>query len=189
MVSLIRLAWKCQRCVDHAPVVPGALRPKFFSLLDEDTSLKGSKSAIWRNHVRGSKGAPEKRTFLDWIAAGNKYARLAAGGKSFPHMIEGGVAESLTGSMYILVLVAVQNLRIAVGAADGNIAGDVGNLLRWPDGAIPHISSTYTFSESFSRLCVRSPGETGDCTGYRASLHTLPCQVEQHTSALTCSTL
>lgn len=92
--------------------------------------------------MRGCKGAPEKRTFLDWIAAGNKYARLAAGGKSFPHMIEWQFTDSVTGSMYILVLVAVQNLRIAIGAADGNIAGDVGNLLRWPDGTSPSNSLT-----------------------------------------------
>ena len=97
--------------------------------------------------MRGSRGAPEKRTFLDWIAAGNKYARLAAGGNRFPDTIARRVTESVTGSIYILVLVAVQNLRIAIGAADGNIAGDVGNLLRWPDGTSPCNSLTYTCSE------------------------------------------
>ncbi|KAH9917570.1 uncharacterized protein B0H18DRAFT_883715, partial [Fomitopsis serialis] len=57
-----------------------------------------------------------KRTFLDWIAMGSKFAFVAGGG-----------------SVYLLVMIAIQNLRVPLGAIDGHSAQDIGNMLRWPD--------------------------------------------------------
>lgn len=38
------------------------------------------------------------------------------------------------GSVYVLILVAVQNLRIPLGGVDGHAARHIGNMLRHPDG-------------------------------------------------------
>ncbi|KAH9906091.1 uncharacterized protein B0H18DRAFT_964817, partial [Fomitopsis serialis] len=60
---------------------------------------------IWRSQL-SHKNDVEKRTFLDWVAMGNKFAFVAGG---------------------------VQNLRVPLGAVDGHSAQDIGNMLRWPD--------------------------------------------------------
>lgn len=38
------------------------------------------------------------------------------------------------GSIYVLMIVAVQELRHSLASSAGTLATDVGNLLRWPDG-------------------------------------------------------
>ena len=43
-------------------------------------------------------------------------------------------AKGLSGSIYILILVAVQNLRVPLGGVDGHAARHIGNMLRHPDG-------------------------------------------------------
>ncbi|KAH9913032.1 uncharacterized protein B0H18DRAFT_960643 [Fomitopsis serialis] len=86
--------------------------------LDNGKSDEGklTVAGIWRREFEGVEGAPEKRTFQDWNTTGVKFARLAGGG-----------------SIYLLVLVAAQNLRVPLATANAHIAQDFGNLLRWPD--------------------------------------------------------
>ncbi|EPS92951.1 hypothetical protein FOMPIDRAFT_39794, partial [Fomitopsis schrenkii] len=38
------------------------------------------------------------------------------------------------GSLYILMLIAVQNLHVPLGGVDGHAARHIGNMLRQPDG-------------------------------------------------------
>ncbi|KAH9924497.1 uncharacterized protein B0H18DRAFT_847061, partial [Fomitopsis serialis] len=73
---------------------------------------------IWRSQL-SHKNDVEKRTFLDWVAMGNKFAF---------------VAEEVR-SVYLLIMIAVQNLRVPLGAVDGHSAQDIGNMLRWPDNS------------------------------------------------------
>lgn len=39
-----------------------------------------------------------------------------------------------TGSVYILILIAVQNLLVPLGGVDGHAAHHIGNMLCYPDG-------------------------------------------------------
>ncbi|KAH9924487.1 uncharacterized protein B0H18DRAFT_848227, partial [Fomitopsis serialis] len=61
---------------------------------------------------------PQLRTFQDWYKIGSKYARVAAGG-----------------TIYVLLLVVLQRARSQLGSNDTTLSTDVGNLLRWPQGA------------------------------------------------------
>lgn len=50
-----------------------------------------------------------------------------------------------SGSLYILMLIAVQNLRVPLGGVDGHTARHIGNMLRQPDGKFAyHIVSSST---------------------------------------------
>ncbi|KAH9910184.1 uncharacterized protein B0H18DRAFT_1130546 [Fomitopsis serialis] len=93
--------------------------------LDNGKSDEGklTVAGIWRREFEGVEGAPEKRTFQDWNTTGVKFARLAGGG-----------------SIYLLVLVAAQNLRVPLATANAHIAQDFGNLLRWPDDELGPLS-------------------------------------------------
>ncbi|KAH9910448.1 uncharacterized protein B0H18DRAFT_1130110 [Fomitopsis serialis] len=87
-------------------------------LSSSEPSGSGSSAKSSFEQPRGMADANEvaKRTFLDWISQGSKFA-FAAGG----------------GSVYMLILIAVQNLRVPLGAVDGHSAQEIGNMLRWPD--------------------------------------------------------
>ncbi|EPS92523.1 hypothetical protein FOMPIDRAFT_1087017, partial [Fomitopsis schrenkii] len=55
---------------------------------------------IWSEEV---KALVKKNTFQDWNAMASKYVHVAGGG-----------------SLYILMLIAVQNLRVPLGGVDGH---------------------------------------------------------------------
>ncbi|KAH9910583.1 uncharacterized protein B0H18DRAFT_963097 [Fomitopsis serialis] len=88
-------------------------QPLISSLRRADPDL--TNTDIWRTELQTTTRVA-KRTFLDWISQGSKFA-FAAGG----------------GSVYMLILIAVQNLRVPLGAVDGHSAQEIGNMLRWPD--------------------------------------------------------
>ncbi|KAH9916433.1 uncharacterized protein B0H18DRAFT_1124231 [Fomitopsis serialis] len=73
---------------------------------------------IWCHKLKDIKKGPKpkKRTFQGWCSKGVKFARVAGGG-----------------SIYILVLIALQGLRKPFGDCDRHLAEAVGNMLRCPD--------------------------------------------------------
>lgn len=82
------------------------------------TSPPTSYNSIYRTHVAQLQYAPLSRTFIEWIAFGKKYTRLAAGG-----------------SIYLLVLVAGLELRWEVAKAAHDIAYIIGEMVRNPKKA------------------------------------------------------
>ncbi|KAH9914039.1 uncharacterized protein B0H18DRAFT_960044 [Fomitopsis serialis] len=57
------------------------------------------------------------KTLEKWNAMGCKFAQVAGGG-----------------TMYVLILIVLRNLRGKLGSMDGHTSRYIGNLLRWPDG-------------------------------------------------------
>lgn len=103
-------------------------------MADKETGHPTLKS-IYSAYIQSTTGAPTARRFYEMCACGSKYARLAAGGMCVLGKYSVQMYQNMgIGSIYILILVAIQHQRWAWGKVDGNLPLEVGNMLRWPDG-------------------------------------------------------
>ncbi|KAH9912168.1 uncharacterized protein B0H18DRAFT_1127535 [Fomitopsis serialis] len=83
-----------------------------FGISELQSNKEQAVAEIWRRELKDVKKGPKKRTFQGWCSKGVKFARVAGGG-----------------SIYFLVLIALQGLRKPFGDCNGHLAEAVGNML------------------------------------------------------------
>ena len=111
MVSLIKLAAKCNWCVVSFDLFQANFH--CYSIMSGN-ELK-TVTAIWKSEFEGRPGAPKDQTFRMWYASGCKYAAVAAGG-----------------SIYLLVLVAGLELKSKLSQVPGDTPWEIADILRAP---------------------------------------------------------
>lgn len=85
---------------------------------DSICSLQSPPKALghlWQEQIAHLNNAPARKTFVEWVGFGKKFARLAAGG-----------------TIYLLVILAGLELRWEVAKASHDVAFRLGEMLRKP---------------------------------------------------------
>lgn len=123
-------------------------------LLKQDLTYKNKQSSVRQlqangreDMVHGGQGSGEEEHFpgleLDGKQVHPRCSRRLVCNLFSVHALL--TAYAYVGSLYILMLIAVQNLRVPLGGVDGHAARHIGNMLRQPDGKFAyHIVSSST---------------------------------------------
>ena len=88
---------------------------------------------IYQEKLRGVPDAPSDQTFARWVASGTKLATVAAGGMydSLHNLLSLTCLE--TGSVYILLLLSMANMRTTLAQLLGDFPNQLANVLRQPN--------------------------------------------------------
>lgn len=115
MLSMIQLAFKCQRCVSQCfPASSSDVSISLLSTMGEGVTLEH----VYSTYIVPLIDHPEVRTFTEWVSFGKKFTRLAGGG-----------------SIYILLLISGLDLRWELAQAPQATVFSVGDMLRRPTKA------------------------------------------------------
>ncbi|KAH9912170.1 uncharacterized protein B0H18DRAFT_961324 [Fomitopsis serialis] len=173
--------------IDYRPVCAGASTSQIFhhnEALDfavmvrlmqlgcKISSLRRCKpqptlKAIWTSQLQANtRRTISQRTFKNWNAMGCKFAWLAGGG-----------------TVYVLVLVVMRNLRTTIGTMDGHTANYIGNILRWPDALSTDTVGCGLTVSLKSDLSDTHPRGADDTTAKNMAVAPKTARVPSNTSA------
>jgi hypothetical protein len=93
-----------------------------------DEQLQRSCLKLHQKHVGK---VPAVRTFQDWVAKGNKFASLAGAGK-YPLSRFLSSTSQLSGSIYLLMIIAGKNMRSFISKLTGDIISQICDLIIQP---------------------------------------------------------